>query len=133
MNAAPAVLGLDDEELLREILALYLETRGCAVFQAGSAVEARQIGRVVALPFASPSGFVLAQAALPAAQRVLTIAQEHHRAVVEAIEHREGMRAEALMREHARLARRNLELVLRDQASLRLVPGGALIRRRSWA
>jgi DNA-binding GntR family transcriptional regulator len=29
---------------------------------AGSAVVARQIGRVVALPFASPSGFVLAQA-----------------------------------------------------------------------
>jgi GntR family transcriptional regulator of vanillate catabolism len=100
---------------------------------AGSAVVARQIGRVVALPFASPSGFVLAQAALPEAQRVLTVAQEHHRAVVEAIEHREGARAEALMREHARLARRNLELVLREQDSLRLVPGGALIRRSSWA
>ena len=100
---------------------------------AGSVVLARQIGRVVALPFASPSGFVLAQAALPEAQRVLTIAQEQHRAVVEAIERREGARAEALMREHARLARRNLEFVLRDQVSLRLVPGGALIRRRSWA
>lgn len=100
---------------------------------AGSAVLARQIGRVVALPFASPSGFVLAQAALPEAQRVLTIAQEQHRAVVEAIERREGARAEALMREHARLARRNLEFVLRDQDTLRLVPGGALIRRRSWA
>jgi GntR family transcriptional regulator of vanillate catabolism len=95
---------------------------------AGSAVVARQIGRVVALPFASPSGFVLAQAALPAAQRILAVAQEHHRAVVEAIEHREGARAEALMREHARLARRNLEFVLRDQDTLRLVPGGGLIR-----
>ena len=95
---------------------------------AGSAVVARQIGRVVALPFASPSGFVLAQAALPAAQRVLILAQEHHRSVVEAIEHREGSRAEAVMREHARLARQNLELVLRNQHSLRLVLGGALIR-----
>ncbi|SFL16708.1 GntR family transcriptional regulator [Falsiroseomonas stagni] len=100
---------------------------------AGSAVVARQIGRVVALPFASPSGFVLAQAALPEAHRVLTAAQEHHRGVVEAIEHREGARAEALMREHARLARRNLDFVMRNQESLRLVPGGALIRRRSWA
>lgn len=99
---------------------------------AGSAVLARQIGRVVALPFASPSGFVLAQAALPEAQRILTVAQEQHRAVVEAIERREGGRAEALMREHARLARRNLEMVLRDHDSLRLVPGGALIRRRNW-
>ena len=100
---------------------------------AGSAVVARQIGRVVALPFASPSGFVLAQAALPAAQRVLILAQEHHRAVVEAIEHREGSRAEAVMREHARLARQNLELVLRNQDSLRLVLGGALIRGRNWS
>lgn len=100
---------------------------------AGSAVVARQIGRVVALPFASPSGFVLAQAALPAAQRVLILAQEHHRAVVEAIEHREGSRAEAVMREHARLARQNLELVLRNQDSLRFVLGGALIRGRNWS
>jgi GntR family transcriptional regulator of vanillate catabolism len=97
---------------------------------AGSSVLARQIGRAVSLPFASPSGFVLAQAALPEAQRVLTVAQEHHRGVVEAIEQREGARAEALMREHARLARRNLEHVLRDQDTLRLVPGAALIRRR---
>ena len=37
---APAVLVLDDEELLRESLALYLETCGFAVFQAGSAEEA---------------------------------------------------------------------------------------------
>lgn len=100
---------------------------------AGSSVVARQIGRVVALPFASPSGFVLAQAGLPEAHRVLTAAQEHHRGVVEAIENREGARAEALMREHARLARRNLDFVMRNQDSLRLVPGGALIRRRGWA
>ena len=40
MNAAPTVLVLDDEELLRESLALYLETHGFAVLQAGSAEEA---------------------------------------------------------------------------------------------
>ncbi len=116
-----------------EYVALNAHFHELLVEAAGSAVLARQIGRVVALPFASPSGFVLAQAALPEARRVLVIAQEQHRAVVEAIERREGARAEALMREHARLARRNLEFVLRDQESLRLVPGGALIRRRSWA
>jgi hypothetical protein len=37
------------------------------------------------------------------------------------------------MREHARLARRNLEVVLRDRASLRLVPGGGLIRHAQGA
>ena len=43
MNAAPAVLVLDDEELLRESLALYLETHGFAVLQAGSAEEALEL------------------------------------------------------------------------------------------
>lgn len=121
------------EAAFTDYVALNAHFHELLVEAAGSAVLARQIGRVVALPFASPSGFVLAQAALPEAQRVLTIAQEQHRAVVEAIERGEGARAEALMREHARLARRNLEFMLRDQDTLRLVPGGALIRRKSWA
>jgi GntR family transcriptional regulator of vanillate catabolism len=97
---------------------------------AGSPVLARQIARTLALPFASPSGFVRAQAALPEARAILTIAQEQHRNVLEAIAAREGARAEALMREHARVARRNLQLALRGQAILELIPGAALIRRR---
>jgi GntR family transcriptional regulator of vanillate catabolism len=53
--------------------------------------------------------------------------------VLEAIENREGARAEAIMREHARLARRNLDLALRDQHALRQVRGAALIERRQTA
>lgn len=98
---------------------------------ADSSVLARQIERASALPFASPSGFVMAQAALPEAHKILTIAQDQHRCIVEAIEDREGGRAESVMREHARLAKRNLLLALRDQGSFELVPGAALIRRRS--
>lgn len=97
----------------------------------GSAIVQRQIERAVALPFASPSGFVTAQSILPEARTIFTIAQDHHRCVVEAIENREGARAEALMHEHARLARRNLELALRNKASFDLVAGSALIRRRA--
>ncbi len=95
---------------------------------AGSTVVARQIGRVMTLPFASPSAFLEAQGMLPEARAILTLAQEQHRAVLEAIENREGARAEAIMREHARLARRNLQLALGDQEVLRRVRGGALIR-----
>jgi GntR family transcriptional regulator of vanillate catabolism len=55
---------------------------------------------------------------------------------VRAIEAREGQRAEALMREHARLARRNLELALRNQQTRELVPGSNLItflsRTAAW-
>jgi len=95
---------------------------------AGSAILARQIGRVMALPFASPSAFLEAQGTLPEARAILALAQEQHRIVLEAIENREGTRAEAVMREHARLARRNLQLALGNREALRRVRGGALIR-----
>jgi len=93
----------------------------------GSAPVIRQIDRVAALPFASPSGFVMAQSALPEAHQILLIAQDHHRIVVDAIENREGGRAEAVMREHARLAARNLRLALRNRGHLELLPALALL------
>jgi GntR family transcriptional regulator of vanillate catabolism len=89
----------------------------------------RQIERAVSLPFASPSGFVMAQALMPESHRVLLVAQDQHRCVVEAIVNREGARAEAIMQEHARLAARNLRLALRHEKALEHVPGGALIRQ----
>src|SRR5215510_8073011 len=95
----------------------------------------RQIDRASALPFASPSGFVMAQSALPEAQQILIIGQEHHRVVIDAIENREGARAEAVMRkpqvshgEPARLAVRNLRLALRNRTHLDLLPALALIK-----
>jgi GntR family transcriptional regulator of vanillate catabolism len=99
---------------------------------AQSPTLARQLERVVALPFASPNGFVMAQAALPQANAILTVAQEQHRCVVEAIAQRQGARAEALMREHARLALRNLQLALRE-GTLAHIRGGALIQLRRRA
>ena len=100
---------------------------------ANSAVLTRKMEQTVALPFASPSAFVLAQPSLREWHFILTIAQEQHRSVVEAISAREGARAEALMREHARLSRRNLDLAIRNQHTLSLLPGGALIERRTAA
>ncbi len=95
----------------------------------GSPVAIRQIERVNALPFASHNGFVMAQSKLPEARAVLAVAQDQHRCVVDAIANREGARAEALMREHARVASRNLRLALGNQNSLNLVKGATLIRR----
>jgi len=48
------------------------------VVMANSAVLGRAIERVLALPFASPSAFVLAQSELPHAQKILGTAQDHH-------------------------------------------------------
>ncbi len=90
----------------------------------------REIDRAAAKPFASPSAFVMAQSALPEARTVLTVAQDQHRAVIEAIEARESGRAESLMREHARLASRNLRGALRSRQAMALVPGAALISGR---
>jgi len=96
---------------------------------ADSPVLERQLKRAMNLPFASPSAFVMVQAELHQAHAILTVAQDHHRSVVRAIENREGARAEAIMREHARLAFRNLELALQNSRTRGLVPGSVLIRK----
>ena len=74
---------------------------------------------------------LMAQSVLPEAHQILIIGQDHHRIVVDAIENREGARAEAVMREHARLAARNLRLALRNRTHLDLLPALALIRSPS--
>lgn len=96
---------------------------------AGSPVIARELERVVNLPFASPSGFVVVQANSPRARDMLIVAQDQHRQVLDAIERREGARAEAIMREHSRLAQRNLREAVQGQ-HLHRMPGVRLIRQR---
>jgi GntR family transcriptional regulator of vanillate catabolism len=98
---------------------------------AQSPMLARALAQATALPFASPSAFVRAQSEMDQNRRVLTIAQDQHRCLLEAIQGREGARAEALAREHARLARRNLDAALHNRAAMEAVPGAALIRKES--
>jgi len=95
---------------------------------AGSAVLAREIERVISLPFASPSGFVVHQANSPQARDMLIVAQDQHRQVLAAIAQREGARAESIMREHSRIAQRNLQDVMQGHDAGRL-PGARLIRK----
>lgn len=92
----------------------------------GSDVIVRQIERVVSLPFASPN--VVGGAGVRARDSFV-IAQGQHRAALEAIEQREGARAESVMREHARIARNNLREAMASHQGLRALPGGTLIRR----
>ncbi len=95
----------------------------------GSGTLARELDRVVRLPFASPSGFVVLQANSPRSRDMLIVAQDQHRQVLDAIEAREGGRAEAIMREHSRLAQRNLREATANR-SLDRMPGVRLIRQR---
>ena len=93
----------------------------------GSQVIRRELERVLRFPFSGPSAFLNAQTDVPAFRASLTIGQAQHRAIAEAIEMREGARAEALQREHARLARQNLAFVLANRSLMRSVPGFSLM------
>jgi GntR family transcriptional regulator, vanillate catabolism transcriptional regulator len=93
----------------------------------GSAVVREQFARVTALPFAAPSSFVFAQSEAAHSLDLLIVAQSQHKWVAEAIAAREGARAEALMKEHARLARWNLDLVTRERSLRARVPGLQLV------
>lgn len=97
---------------------------------AGSETIRREIERTTRLPFASPSAFLEKQEDVLVFRQSLAGAQAQHRAIVEAIEYREGARAEAIAREHARLARRNLEYVLHtDRSLIRRIPALSLVVR----
>jgi GntR family transcriptional regulator of vanillate catabolism len=96
---------------------------------ADSPIVTRALQRVASLPFASPNAFVLVQAKIPGSFDILRIAQHQHHDIVEAIESRAGTRAEALAREHSRIARKNLELALRNADALGEMAGAALIQR----
>jgi GntR family transcriptional regulator of vanillate catabolism len=98
---------LDDDAFSRYV-ALNQNFHNLLSEMSGSELMTRELDRVVKLPFASPSGFVVLQANSPRARDMLVVAQDQHRQVLEAIERREGARAEAIMREHSRIAQRNL-------------------------
>jgi GntR family transcriptional regulator, vanillate catabolism transcriptional regulator len=95
---------------------------------AQSPVLERALEQVLALPFAAPGAMVLAQAELPESREILVIAQSHHRAILESLRRRDSSRAEGVAREHARIARRNLEIAVANRDALGRVPGASLIR-----
>lgn len=95
---------------------------------AGSNVVAREVDRASRLPASSPSAFMQGQELIPDFRESLKRAQRQHRAIFDAILNREGSRAEALAREHARLARENFDYVTREAPELaEKVPGLSLI------
>lgn len=94
---------------------------------AKSFVVERMVDHSVTLPFASANDFVIANSEIDQSWKVFYVAQDQHRRIVEAIECREGTRAESLAREHAYLALRTLNTVLRSDNVLEIVPGARLI------
>ena len=120
---------LDDDGFSRYV---HLNERFHALLSemAGSTVIARELERVSSMPFASASGFVVVQANSPRARDMFIVAQHQHTQVLDAIERREGARAEAIMREHSRIAQRNLSEAVRGAEHLDRMPSVRLIRKR---
>ncbi len=95
---------------------------------AGSSIVAREVDRASRLPAASPTAFLQGQELVPDFRASLRRAQLQHRSIFNAIEAREGSRAEALTREHARMAKSNLRYVTKEAPGLaEQVPGLALV------
>jgi len=103
---------------LERYMALNAEFHALLSGLSGSETIEREIDRITSLPFASPSAF-LDKPGSVVVPHSLVLAQAQHRAMVEAISLREGSRAEAVAREHARLARRNLEQVMEGNGDAR--------------
>lgn len=116
-----------DEDMFARYVQLNARFHRLLARMPASEVLAREIERAAGLPFASPSGFVGVQLGDPSARDLLVVAQHQHRQVLDAIERREAGRAEALMREHSRIARQNMQVALRDPAASG-TPGVQLIR-----
>jgi GntR family transcriptional regulator of vanillate catabolism len=95
---------------------------------ADSPMLRRSLAHIESLPFASPNAFVQVQARAEDRNEILMVGQNQHRSIVEAIALGEGSRAEALAREHARLARRNLALAQERLELMSHLPGAALVR-----
>lgn len=88
----------------------------------------RAMEHTCTLPFASPSAFVKRQYVTAESRELFQIAVDQHEVIREAISNREAARAETLAREHARLARRNLETALRHGEIAKFVPGMKLVK-----
>ena len=115
------------DEMFSDYVRLNAQFHRLLAEMASSGVLAREIERAGSLPFASPSGFVGVHINNTPARDMLVVAQHQHRQVLDAIERRESGRAEALMREHSRIARHNMQMALREPGGFGM-PGVQLIR-----
>ena len=88
----------------------------------------RAIRQACSLPFASPSAFLKRQHISSELRDLFLISAHQHCCIVEAIEKREGMRAEVLTREHARVARQNLEDAIKNSEIPQDLAGARLIQ-----
>lgn len=103
---------LDEEIEQDEYVRLNDRFHMLLVEASGSQMVERSLEKIKTLPFAAANAFVKSLSLnKPAVQRVLLVAQEQHRGIVEAIRTGKGARAQALALEHSFCAARYLQLL----------------------
>jgi GntR family transcriptional regulator of vanillate catabolism len=126
------IADLGDPLDLDDYMALNDRFHELLVEASGSTMVARSLDRVKSLPFAAPNAFVNSSGSgRPEVRLILTVAQDQHRSILEAIRNRQGTRAQALTFEHSFQATKYLRLALETEKSIENVPILRLIRRRS--
>jgi len=116
-----------DYESFERYVGLNTRFHDILVAMARSPQLERALEAVSAVPFASASAFVLTEAELPESREILVIAHSQHVGLIAAVAGGQGTRAEALAREHALLAYRNLQIVLKYRGVPTAVPGHSLV------
>src|SRR6201989_1471549 len=91
----------------------------------------RALEGILSLPFGGVNAMVLTEAELPESRQILVIAHRHHQGLIEAIEARQGARAEALAREHARLGPVPFERDPRGRVDVTCVGAVVVLERRT--
>jgi GntR family transcriptional regulator, vanillate catabolism transcriptional regulator len=118
---------LADYESFERYVALNDAFHKRLIKMARSPLLERTLDAVLSLPFATPNALVLQHAQLRESREILVVAHRQHLWLVDAIEAREGARADSVAREHARLSLTNLEIVLSHRGLLEQLPGGSLL------
>ncbi|MBV9418053.1 MAG: GntR family transcriptional regulator [Solirubrobacterales bacterium] len=126
-DSVEPLVHLADYESFERYVALNEVFHARLLKMADSPLLERTLEGVLSLPFASPSALVLQHAQLPESREILIIAHRQHLWLVDAIERREGARADSIAREHARLSLTNLEIVLSHRGLIEQVPGASLL------
>jgi len=115
-------------DLVAEYIDLNSKFHAEVLSLSGSRLLRRAMEQVCSHPFASPSAFLKRHYVAPESHELFLVSVDHHRGIIEAIAARESGRAESIAREHARVARRNLESALSNQKLGESVPGLRLMK-----
>jgi GntR family transcriptional regulator, vanillate catabolism transcriptional regulator len=114
-------------EAFRQYIGLNEKFHAALLDLSRSRMLRRSVEQACSLPFASPGAFLERQFISSDLHELFLISADQHCRIVEAIANRDGLRAEMLTREHAQVARRNLEDALKNRERIPDLAGAKLV------